>query len=216
MSCRRDFDLLPAKRPCRSYETDSAMNDTASKQATKPLSKQKKALLYTAGGLAVAFVAIQFVPVPAKENPPIIADFDEAPEVEEILRRACYDCHSNEVRWPWYSSIAPASWLVGSDVVEGREAYNFSDWPADEDDRQFNREAALEQVVDGEMPPWFYLPMHPEAKLSEQDLATLKKWGAEKEEEEEEEEEATPTPSATGTSAANEGDDEAEEEPAEE
>lgn len=165
------------------------MNESASGSQLDPKKeRRKKILMFAAGGLAVLLLGAQFVPVAAKENPPVVADFDEAKEVEEILRRACYDCHSNEVRWPWYASVAPASWLVARDVVEGRNAFNFSEWPEDEDDRQFLREQALEIVKDGEMPPWFYLPMHPEANLSEADLAILEKWGAEKEEEAEKEE----------------------------
>lgn len=165
----------------------------------------KKILVYGAGALAVVFVGIQFVPVAAMENPAVVADFEESAEVEAVLRRACYDCHSHEVKWPWYSRVAPASWLVAKDVVDGRKAFNFSDWPEDEDDRQFNREQALEQVQDGEMPPWFYVPLHPEAELSPKDLELLKKWGAEKEEEEEDEEaeddKPAPTAAASGSAA---------------
>jgi hypothetical protein len=157
--------------------------------AAQKKARLKKILVYVAAGVAIVFVGIQFVPVAAKENPPVIADFSDAPEVEAILRRACYDCHSHEVNWRWYAEVAPASWLVGRDVIEGRNALNFSDWPEDEDDRQFAREQCLEQVEEGEMPPWFYTPFHPEAVLTEADMAILKKWGAEKEEEEEEEEE---------------------------
>jgi hypothetical protein len=163
------------------------MNEPASgAQAALKKAKQKKLLMYGVGALAVVFLGMQVVPVAGKDNPPVIADFEESKEVEDILRRACYDCHSHEVRWPWYASLAPASWLLASDVVEGRKAFNFSDWPEDEDDRQFAREQALEQVQDGEMPPWFYTPMHPEANLTAADMAILEKWGAEKEEEEEE------------------------------
>lgn len=172
------------------------MNETA-RSAQKP-SRLKKILLYVVAAGAVVFIGIQFVPVAAKENPKVTADFDESPEVEAILRRACYDCHSSEVRWPWYSRVAPASWLVAADVEKGRKAFSFSEWPEDEDDRQFNREQAWEQVEEGEMPLWFYVPLHPEAKLNEQDLAILRKWGAEKEEEEEE----APAEDKPATSAA--------------
>jgi hypothetical protein len=182
------------------------MNETApSAKATpaKKPSRLKKILLYVVAAGAVVFVGIQFVPVAAKDNPKVTADFDESPEVEAILRRACYDCHSSEVRWPWYSRVAPASWLVAADVEKGRKAFSFSEWPEDEDDRQFNREQAWEQVEEGEMPLWFYVPLHPEAKLTEQDLAILRKWGAEKEEEEEEEAPAENKPATSGAPAAS-------------
>jgi hypothetical protein len=153
---------------------------------SKKRARLRKIALIGLGVVAVAFVGIQFVPVEAKENPKVIANFSESPEVEAILRRACYDCHSHEVRWPWYSRWALVLWLVARDVKEGRESFNFSDWPEDEEDRQFNREAAWEMVEDGEMPPWFYIyPMHLDAALSEQDQAVLKKWATEKAEAEE-------------------------------
>jgi hypothetical protein len=142
------------------------------------------------GVLAAAFVGIQFVPVAAMENPASQPPLAEPPEVVAILKRACYDCHSHEVRWPWYSRIAPVSWLVARDVVEGRESINFSEWPDDEDDRSFNREQTWDSVDSGEMPLWFYLPLHPEANLTEADKALLKKWSETEAEEEEEEEEA--------------------------
>jgi hypothetical protein len=193
------------------------MNQMTNQAPNPKRSRLKKALMYAGGALAAVLIVIQFVPVAAMENPAVVADFEESAEVEAVLRRACYDCHSNEVKWPWYSRIAPASWLVASDVVEGRKAFNLSDWPEDEDDRQFARESALEQVVDGEMPPWFYTPMHPEAKLTPKDLEILKKWGAEKEEEEEEEdEEEQPAPSAAGSGSAAPAGSAAEEEEEEE
>lgn len=204
------------------------MNESSSGSGSKGsffanLSGAKKILVIVLGVLFVAFIGIQFVPVDEKMNPPVKADFDEDPKVEAILRRACYDCHSNEVKWPWYSSLAPASWLVAKDVREGREAYTFSDWPEDEDDRQFNRELAWEQVEEGEMPPWFYLPLHPEAELTAEDMAILKEWGAEKEEEEEEEEDKpekaakgdagkAPSDSAKGGNAGEAGEEKEDEE----
>jgi hypothetical protein len=109
-------------------------------------------------------------------NPPERFKFDGPPEVEAVMRRACFDCHTNETRWPLYARIAPGSWLLARDVHKGRSHWNISKWDdADEDERQTDRENAWDQVVSGEMPPWFYvLPMHPDAKLSEADKALLK------------------------------------------
>lgn len=145
------------------------------------------------GGILVAVIGIgiQFIPYKAEglENPPNQPPLQEPPEVVAILKRACYDCHSHETKYPFYSLIAPGKWLLAHDVVEGRAALNFSEWPEDEEDRQFNREQALEILLEGEMPPWFYLPAHPEAKLTEKDMAILNAWGAEKEDEDEDEDE---------------------------
>lgn len=161
------------------------------------------------GAVAALLVGIQFVPVDAKENPASQPPLPEPPEVVAILKRACYDCHSHEVSWPWYSRIAPASWLVARDVIEGRKAVNFSDWPDDEEERSYLRETSWDSVESGEMPLWFYLPLHPEANLTEADKAILKKWSEtsveEEEEEEDEDEDAKPAASAAPASSANAG-----------
>ena len=75
----------------------------------------------------VAFIAIQLVPL-NRTNPPVQGDFRGSAEVVSVLRRACYDCHSNETVWPWYSRVAPLSWVIAHDVNEGRAALNFSTW----------------------------------------------------------------------------------------
>jgi len=126
--------------------------------------------------LLVALVAIQFVPVD-RSNPPIEGDIGAPPEVAAILRRSCYDCHSHETRWPWYAYVAPASWLLARDVHEGRGELNFSKWSTYSERRRGRK---LEQLVEltgsGEMPLWFYLPLHPSAKLSQADKDTLAAW----------------------------------------
>ena len=126
--------------------------------------------------LAAVGVCIQFVPVPdVNTNPPHRFQIDAPPEVSAVLRRACYDCHSNETRWPLYSRIAPGSWLMARDVHRGRNHLNFSEWGSvDEDERQDDLESCWDQVESGQMPPRVYLPLHPAARLSESDKATLK------------------------------------------
>ncbi len=81
--------------------------------------------LKVALGIGAAFVVIQAVRF-ERTNPPVTADLQVEPELKRLLRRACYDCHSNETAWPWYSHVAPASWLTQYDVSEGRETLNFS------------------------------------------------------------------------------------------
>ncbi len=114
-----------------------------------------------------------------RTNPPTTGLVHAPADVEKVLRRACFDCHSNETAWPWYTGVAPASWLVHRDVVEGRRHLNFSAWgqlPAEK--RAKKQKEVGEEVRDGEMPPWFYLPLHPDAKLSDADRALLEAWAA--------------------------------------
>jgi len=126
----------------------------------------------------VVFIAIQFVPVDLA-NPPIEHDIDAPPAVAAILRRSCYDCHSHEARLPWYSKVAPASWLLAKDMREGRDELNFSTWNRyDERRRTHKLQEIVEMTAEGEMPLWFYLPLHPSAKLTDADLAVLANWVA--------------------------------------
>ena len=119
---------------------------------------------------------IQLIPV-ERTNPPVVADFDGPVEVAQILRGSCYDCHSNETSWPWYSYVAPVSWLVAHDVEEARDELNFSDWPQFAHDDHVVKKIS-EEVTEGEMPLPIYLITHPEAKISPEKLATLKNYFA--------------------------------------
>jgi hypothetical protein len=131
---------------------------------------------WTIGILAVAFVAIQLLPVD-RTNPPVESEVPAPPEVRAVLKRACYDCHSNETVWPWYARVAPVSFLLAQDVSEGREALNFSTWNRlDTKQRVKAMQESWEEVQEGEMPPWFYLPPHPDARLSAADRALLRTW----------------------------------------
>ena len=126
--------------------------------------------------LAVIIVAIQFIPV-NKTNPPVNADFNGPSEIKSILKRACYDCHSNETVWPWYSKNAPVSFVVASDVNDGREHLNFSEWGNLSRKKEIkSREEIWEEVSKEEMPLWQYKIMHPEASLSQQDKSLIKGW----------------------------------------
>ncbi|GAB4569581.1 MAG: heme-binding domain-containing protein [Anaerolineae bacterium] len=123
------------------------------------------------GALVVLFLLIQLVPYGRQHtNPPVVSEPTwSSPEAEALARRACYDCHSNETVWPWYSNIAPFSWLVQHDVEEGRSRLNFSEWGIG---RQEVREGA-EVILEGEMPPAIYLPTHPQARLTDQEKELL-------------------------------------------
>lgn len=128
------------------------------------------------GVLIAAFIAIQFRTV-ERTNPPVYGDFNGPAEVKEILQRACYDCHSNETKWPFYSYVAPFSWLVTKDVEEARDELNFSNWRRTSRVKQFKKKEEIwEEVDEGKMPLWYYLPLHPGAKLSEHDRDIIRKW----------------------------------------
>lgn len=86
----------------------------------------------------------------------------DPPATAHLARRACFDCHSNETRWPWYTSVAPVSWYTQHDVDEGRAHLNFSEW----DRPQKDAHEAADVVAEGEMPPAIYRVAHPEARLS--------------------------------------------------
>ncbi len=127
-------------------------------------------------GLGVVLVLVQFVR-PAQTNPPVTGDIAAPPEVAKVLRKSCYDCHSNETTWPWYSKVAPVSWLVTRDVNEGRKELNFSEWQSFADKRKDKKfEEIADEVGEGEMPMAIYLPMHPEAKLSDAEKTLLVEW----------------------------------------
>jgi len=121
--------------------------------------------------LAVLFVVIQLMPYGrAHANPAVSAEPPwDSPRTRELAARACFDCHSDETRWPWYSHVAPFSWLVQHDVDEGRSKLNLSEW----DRPHGEADEAAEMLESGEMPPWFYLPLHSQARLSEAEQAEL-------------------------------------------
>jgi hypothetical protein len=132
--------------------------------------------------LVLVFVGIQFIR-PQRTNPTVVpARTIEAytsipPEVHSTLRRACMDCHSDESRWPWYSNIAPVSWLLVSHVNEARTRANFSEWDLRMKRRSAPRyEQLCEEVQSGAMPLSSYLLLHPDARLSKQDVDSLCSW----------------------------------------
>lgn len=122
-------------------------------------------------GLLGLGLLIQLVPYGREhENPATLREpaWDQ-PRTRELFSRACQDCHSNQTEWPWYSSVAPVSWLVQHDVEEGRSHFNISEWGRKKNDS----DEAAKMVREDEMPPWFYLPAHPEARLSDSERKEL-------------------------------------------
>jgi hypothetical protein len=135
-------------------------------------------------GIAIAvFIVIQFIPYGRSHtNPAVVAEprWNSA-QTQALARRACYDCHSNQTVWPWYSNVAPVSWLVQHDVEEARGIMNLSEWraasaPASQGEQRSRlRDAAeiSEAVLSSAMPPLQYLLLHPDADLSQAERRQL-------------------------------------------
>ncbi len=112
-------------------------------------------------------------------NPAVRSDLQAPGEVKAVLQRACYDCHSSQTRWRWYTGVAPISWLASRDVVEGRKRLDFSNWGAYLEDpgTAINKLAKIrDQARNGDMPPWYYRAVHPEARLSAADRDRIAGW----------------------------------------
>ena len=122
-----------------------------------------------AGGLIALLLAIQLVPYGHQHTNPPVGTEPAWPSAQtrQLAVRACYDCHSNQTVWPWYSNIAPMSWLVQRDVIEGRARVNFSQW------NRSRTGGLAEPVQKGSMPPWYYVLLHPQAQLSPSERQTL-------------------------------------------
>jgi hypothetical protein len=124
-------------------------------------------------GVLAVFGVIQLIPYGHDHtNPPVLQEPQwDSQQTRQLVQRACFDCHSNETVWPWYSNIAPVSWLVQQDVDEGRSRLNFSEWGR----RRSEADDMVELIQEGEMPPGKYLLMHPSASLSAADQGALVK-----------------------------------------
>jgi Haem-binding domain len=132
---------------------------------------RRRLLLNVGLGLLLVAVLLQLVPLGRSHtNPPVRQD---APwpdgRTRELALTACYDCHSNQTRWPPHSYVAPFSWLVTRDVERGRDELNFSDWAEDGGEA----DDAAETVADGSMPPTRYVLVHPDARLSDAERRLL-------------------------------------------
>jgi hypothetical protein len=131
----------------------------------------KKIILIVVVVGLVLFGLMQLVPLGRDHtNPPVVQAVGwDSPQTAVLVQRACMNCHSNQTQWPWYSNIAPASWMVAMDVAEARDHMNFSDWGA----RGRSVQELVRQIEQGNMPPARYLALHPEAKLSAEERAQL-------------------------------------------
>ncbi|PJZ68199.1 heme-binding protein [Leptospira perolatii] len=136
--------------------------------------KRKVAIL---GVCTIVLIGVlQFVPVefPSGENAKEIITEET---VKKIFRKSCYDCHSDLVRWPWYSKIYPISVYLAQHVRDGKEELNFSSWEDLSQDKRLDKaEDIVEEVEEGKMPPWDYRLLHPDSKLTEEEVVHLKNW----------------------------------------
>lgn len=142
----------------------------------------KKALKYLAVGFLLVLILIQFIPVDLPENnsdhsKDMVRTENAPDEVKFILSKACYDCHSNQTVYPWYTNVAPASWLVAKDTREGRDELNFSEWAELSKRKKIKILNELaEEVEDKKMPLKIYTVVHRDAILTDEEISTLMSW----------------------------------------
>ncbi|NOX16728.1 MAG: heme-binding domain-containing protein [Chlorobi bacterium] len=128
--------------------------------------------------LLFAFIAIQFIHI-NKTNPKVRTDLKAPENVKKIIKESCYNCHSNETDWPWYSGVAPVSWFVAADVNDGRKRLNFSEWKiASRSKVKEIKKKIFDEINKGEMPPQRYIYLHPAAEITFNELQAIKRWAA--------------------------------------
>jgi len=143
------------------------------------MSKKKRLIWYVILG---GFILMQAYPMERPyvsiDNPAdIIANEDVPDEITNMLKSACYDCHSDETVYPWYANVAPVKWLVYRDTEEGRKDLNFSNWNTmSKDDKADILYDIAEEVTEGDMPMKIYTLTHPDAKLSDEDRKAISEW----------------------------------------
>jgi len=142
----------------------------------------KKNFVWSAAALLALAVLAQFFR-PERTNPPIdsamtvLSDTTVPPPVRAVFRRSCFDCHSNETVWPWYSEITPVNFLVAGDVATGRKNLNFSEWGRQKLGRRMSvLEEIGDQLTGRDMPLKKYLLMHPNAKVSDDEIKMISDW----------------------------------------
>ena len=131
----------------------------------------KKIVLYVVVGGIVLLGLIQLLPIGRDHtNPAVVSEPQwSSPEARALAKEHCFQCHSNETEWPWYSNIAPASWLIQFDVNEGRDKFNFSNWDTNSEEL----DELTEVIQEGEMPPIQYWLFHPNSHLNDQQKQEL-------------------------------------------
>lgn len=142
----------------------------------------KKVLRYVLLAVLLGLIVIQFINRPERINEPvspndIIETLQVNADIAGMLKSACYDCHSNQPRYPWYANVAPFSWMIAEHIEHGREELNFSEWATFSARRRDHKlEEMIEEVEEGHMPLPNYVRMHREAKLTDEQIEVLKNW----------------------------------------
>jgi len=137
--------------------------------------KNKKWRIATSA-LLLLMIGLQFIVKPV-QNAPAMDSIKAPAEVTKILKRACYDCHSNETMLSWYDKVAPISWMVNKDVTTARSRFNFSTWDTlSNADQQSRVWEMVNMVLTHKMPLSTYATMHPQSQLSEKDVSILKRY----------------------------------------
>lgn len=126
--------------------------------------------ILVAGAIGV-FLLIQLIPFGHnRTNPPVVSEPNwSSPAARALVKEHCFQCHSNETNWTWYANIAPGSWLIAYDVIEGRDQFNFSDW----NNNPGELDEIIEVIQEGEMPPIQYWIFHPNSKMDAQQKQEL-------------------------------------------
>ena len=137
-----------------------------------------KVLLHILGWSLGVLLVLQFLRIDVPPPPPATPkdEIKAPPKIMAILRRSCYDCHSNNTNWPWYSKIVPASWQVNSNVKNGRKWLNFSIWNQYPKERQQKLYKQIAEAVKFKMPPVEYLLIHKDARLTPSERKMLQDW----------------------------------------
>ena len=127
-------------------------------------------------GILILFIVIQFVPVNIN-NPKVTQEINTPDDVKAVLKRACYDCHSNETKVPFYAKIAPISFFIVNHIKEGRAELNFSEWDRySSKQSQHKIKEIWEEINAGKMPLDYYRFVHSEAELTEVDKKLIQNW----------------------------------------
>lgn len=130
----------------------------------------------------VVFVGIQLIPTKRNQNDEVsendlTKNFDVPENIQNSLKKSCYDCHSNNTNYPWYNKVQPISWMLENHINEGKSVLNFNEFGTYSKRKQKNKLRSIRnQIEDGEMPLYSYTLMHSNAKLSENEKTEIFNW----------------------------------------
>ncbi len=140
------------------------------------MARTKRKLKIALWILLGSFLVLQLVPA-GRSNPEVTGDLAAPPEVKAALVRCCYDCHSNQTRWPWYAYVNPVAFLIVSDTNTGRRKLNFSAWSGYSTHKRYTKAGdAVDEIHEGRMPMHKYVWMHDDARLTPQEIQAIQQW----------------------------------------